>query len=543
MPEAHHLDVDAGELRLIAQRVVAVRPGGRETVDVHTRVAPRDVQPPGGALPPAVGHRHDARPEGVVVDQHRADLPVAVAHGDVVALDEVPAARVVRVHPQRIALVDALFEHRKVVQPAVDHVVGAPGDQFELVGGLRGQLLEDAFRGPVGALEQRGTAVDQAVVVLDRDTEHVRRFGLRQHRGLAGHGREEIDAQAGVPHHRVDRGERIGVRVVEQGGDAHRLLDAGQDPPVVAALPLCGDDGGRVLHVRLHRHTHRVEEVDVLPFQPVRGGQKIVRHLTGDRAVQIDGHDQVQLLERPAQPVVAADRQQRVARHHDQRADRVLRVLDEVRQERGGQIAADGAHLTEGTVVERVLPFTLRALHHVGDAARVDVAAAPAEVAGEQTDHGEHPVGQGALATLVHSGRHVDARARCRAEVVGDLPDRVGLDAGDRGDPVDRVLLDEVEQLVDAASVTFHLGPVIPDPEDDLVQDSGEEVEVGVRLDQQHVPGLRRRRLDTARIDEQHCPAATLYGTDLGHRIRDVDQRHVRDLRVAADAQEVVGVQ
>ena len=78
------------------------------------------------------------------------------------------------------------------------------------------------------------------------------------------------------------------------------------------------------------------------------------------------------------------------------------------------------------------------------------------------------------------------------AKVARHLADGRGVDADDRGDHVGRVAGDEAAQFVDVLAVLVD-APVESDRHVDLVDQRGEQEDVGVGKDLQGLAGLARR--------------------------------------------------
>ena len=72
------------------------------------------------------------------------------------------------------------------------------------------------------------------------------------------------------------------------------------------------DDRAGPLHVRVELGALH-EGVEVLPLEPVGGGQHVVGQLAGGVAVVVDGDEQVERGEGLGQAVAAADAEHRVA--------------------------------------------------------------------------------------------------------------------------------------------------------------------------------------------------------------------------------------
>ena len=110
------------------------------------------------------------------------------------------------------------------------------------------------------------------------------------------------------------------------------------------------------------------------------------------------------------------------------------------------------------------------------------------------------------------------------------------------GDPVGRVLGEERPQLVDVRAVAGDDAGVEAAEGVDLVQQRGEEPDVGVGLDEHRVADAPVGRLDAARVDEHDPGAAGRRPAQLAEHVGDRVEARLRGPRVLADDEAQVGV-
>ena len=214
-----------------------------------------------------------------------------------------------------------------------------------------------------------------------------------------------------------------------------------------------------------------------------------------------------------------------------------------VGQQRAGQADAHPArlaHAAEGPVDHRPRPVGAGSRAAGVEALGVEVATRPAQVAGDEDQHVQQPVGQRALAAHVDAGGHVGAGRRRRGEVPRQRADGLGRDAGDGCHALGRPRCDEGPQRVDVAAVALQRRRIEAGAALDGVQQRGQQVDVGVGLDQQHLAG-DGRGFDAARVDVDDARAARLCLFQPLHRVRHRHEGHVRDGRVLAEQHDQVG--
>ena len=186
------------------------------------------------------------------------------------------------------------------------------------------------------------------------------------------------------------------------------------------------DDARRVLHVRPRLQAEPgVGEVGALELVGRR--QQIVRELAGDVAVEVDRR--------------RADRATRAPRAAAARPPSTSSGLpastNSARTWPGPGVRISSASRLPGSEPRtwRMRPKRQSKKVRAGSARperaarrvvadRLDVAAAPVEVAGHEREHVHEPVGEGALAAHVDAGRHRDRRAVGRLPIARDLADR-----------------------------------------------------------------------------------------------------------------------
>ena len=490
-------------------------------------------------MPAAVRERHHAAHEArvrlhlhldraVLVPQARAAAGVELARGEIVRMDE-----------ERVRRVRAAPQAREVRVPAVVHPRRAARDELEARRVLGRELLVDALGLGERRRERLRAAVDAPVRRLDvllvegaRLEPVLERDAVRALAQL----REREPARA---QHVVDPRPRVGVRRVERRAEPERLRQAREDPPLLAPLAARLHHAVGELHPRPELEPEP-GDVDVGALEHVGRREQVVRVLAGGGAVEVDAYEQLEPLEGAPQPRLARDRQQRIAGHHEERADRAARLLDRVREQ--GARQGPAAQRAELGVDEALLVTAAARLGAAVEAHREHVPAAPVEVAGDEREHVQEPVGEGALPAHVHARRHVHGRARRLGELAGEGADALGRDPGHARRALGRVAVHERAQALHVLAVARDRLLVEAAQRVDLGQQRREQVHVGVGSDRQPLAGARRHRLDPARVHE-HDPRAPRTGVAQHlHRVRDRDEAHVADARVGAQAQEEVGV-
>ena len=310
----------------------------------------------------------------------------------------------------------------------------------------------------------------------------------------------------------------------------------GEDPPLLDAVGDRRDDRVGVLRGRTDRHAATAE---VGALQPVAHGEHVVGELRGGAAEEVHGDDELEVREGLAQPLLAGHRHDRVAADHDERAQRVVLGVHVLGHQVGGDVAPRVAHRPDGRVEEPIREL----VEPLGRRSRPQEPAARArEVAGDQVDHLQQPVDERALATHVPAGAHVRDRGGRGGEVAAvrrmssaDSPVTEATESASNG------AMNSRRPSTLRACRAQHV--VVPTAEPvDLGEQRGEQIGVGVGLDLQVVAEPHLDRADAARVHEGDVAAALADAADGFDRVGHRDRGEVAPARVAAEAQEVVGV-
>ena len=511
-------------------------------------------------MAPAVRQAHHPGPH-VVGDRHPhlaamhaalEDRELAVAH--------LVARGVVGMHVEHAALA-ARHQRRQVVHPGVVAPQLAATDQDEAVfPGLRldvalerGDRLQHARRRqmdvlvPVkqallypGSERTQIDAVGRSLQLLETETVRPREEAIP----VGAEPQDQIQEPRRRPAHAegTEPAERpVDPRLAERA-TAQALRQLEHDLPVGELAFISLDDRGRP--ARDVPHGNRVEQqIDVVLGQIPAGRQDhvgVARRLVD---VDVDRHHELELLERRADSLPVGCREDGVAGQRDHGADLArARGLDLVRQHGRREIAerlrqpahpalpavmaVEAAHARDAADVERGRREHRSAfstepsggdVQQVGGVRRRRRVAADAD-ADARVAHGRARVGELERQALDGLGRHAGERGNARRRERGQAPLDLGPSAGPRlqEPPVDAAALDQ------DANHRQQKRRIAARPDRDVL----------VRL----LRGLR-----AARVDHHDLATALAHRAQATAHVGRGHDAPVRDHRVAAEAEEVVG--
>ena len=212
-------------------------------------------------------------------------------------------------HRERVRRTPSSFHLGDVGEPRVLHPSVSAGNQKET---SRSRLC--VLKERVAALdciaEDRRAAVDQSVAGLHLRVVELTRSGHREYASDTVTLKVSQSETTPSVQHVTPLRPRVRLFTVSEPVEdrwlAHRLQQPMRDPPLRLAFSRWRNHGGRVLRERFRTRSD-VDDVDVIALVHVGRRQHHVRELARRARVDVDHNEQIQLLERLAETLLAGD--------------------------------------------------------------------------------------------------------------------------------------------------------------------------------------------------------------------------------------------
>ena len=327
---------------------------------------------------------------------------------------------------------------------------------------------------------------------------------------------------------------------MKRGRERQPRRQIAHDVPVVARVVVRREDRRAVLGDVADREP-RQEQIEVPGLEDVLRGKDVARVARGLVDVVVDRHHELELRQRPREPLPVGRREHGVARdaHEGPHAalPRRLHLFRHDRRRQRPEELRQPAHAgpPPAPVVADDGPPERR---DVGGRRGEHRPALAVEVPGHHVERLYEPRGHGAEGVLAHAHARVRAGTRRRGEVPRQRADRGSVDADGRCHPLRWEARRQRPELRDAGRPLAKVrGEDLVD--EDHVQHREEQRRIAAGPDEVVARGPGRA-LRASRIDEHHPPSAV---TDAPHARPHVSQAHLTAVgrrRVRAEDQQVV---